>query len=298
MGPAEDGEEGNGGSSSRCAPDEAGSSSFPGYPGYPPSFDGGKYPPQHFPGNPYMPYGQFGFPPGAPPYGYGPPGRGWYGYNPEGPSYGPSGSRSTRGRYQKIPYSPSSRGKGPEKLIETGGTQKVDDLQANQAKNAEAGELSVADVKPMKTDYHFFVDDMKEKLRIDAEQEVRETNGGRLDSYLVNTNLNYRLKRAWEDLEDAQRKKYYEREEDDRKRFMEDDEVASRHCFTLTARLRTKEEVTAAAEKAASTNTASSQAVPKSESTTSGHETEAKRPPDTEVNDDESPSKKNRTEGE
>lgn len=50
--------------------------------------------------------------------------------------------------------------------------------------------------------------------------------------------MNCRIMRAWEDLPRPEREEYFKTEEDDRQRFMEEDEVVGRHCFTLTARIR------------------------------------------------------------
>jgi hypothetical protein len=50
--------------------------------------------------------------------------------------------------------------------------------------------------------------------------------------------LNSRLIKEWEDASQIVREAYMEKEEEDRKRFMADDEIASRHCATLTARAR------------------------------------------------------------
>jgi hypothetical protein len=92
-------------------------------------------------------------------------------------------------------------------------------------------------VKPMRTSFHFFVDDTQDKLRVIAEEEVQRSTGD-LDPFLVNTNLNCRLMKVWEDSEASVREMYTKKEDADRHRFMADDEVASRHCATLTARAR------------------------------------------------------------
>jgi len=71
-----------------------------------------------------------------------------------------------------------------------------------------------------------------------AEEEVRKSlkSDEKLDPLLVNTNLNTRLKTAWENLTNDERDAFMIKEEEDRRRFMEEDEIASRHCATLTAR--------------------------------------------------------------
>lgn len=90
----------------------------------------------------------------------------------------------------------------------------------------------------MKSAFHFFAQEMMDSLQQAAEDEVRKTNNGQVDLYLVNTNLNGRLIKEWEDASQILREEYMEKEEEDRKRFMADDEIASRHCATLTARAR------------------------------------------------------------
>ena len=166
------------------------------------------------------------------------------------PSVPAQSSRSTRGgraHPTKLPYSPPrlrEKSDGLEKMesrketAET--TKKMDDLEAERLRNTEAAELSLSEVKPIQTDFHFFVAAVRDKLRVEAEKEVSETNNGVLDPFLVNTNLNCRLKKVWEDLSREDREEYLQKEEEDRRRFTEEDEVASRHCFTLTARLRSQ----------------------------------------------------------
>jgi hypothetical protein len=93
-------------------------------------------------------------------------------------------------------------------------------------------------VEPIKTDFHWFVDDVGTKLRKAAEKQVRETtkSTGQLDLFLVNSNLNNRMIKEWECMTPAARGAYLGKEEDDYIRFINEDEVASRHCATLTSR--------------------------------------------------------------
>lgn len=257
----------------------------PGYPPYnasssPPS-DPSKGPPPHQygfpPGGFSGPYGQSYPPPyagnGYPPYpnrgpwygnGYGQPhptsGEGRYPLQVQ-PSHAPStSSRSTRGGRAagKLPYSPPrlSNSVKAESAAEEGdklpkpeefGTKKMDDLEAERVRNAEAAELRLSEVKPIQSEFHFFVADMRDKLKEAAEKEVMESlkkkgaDVSEVDPFLVYTNLNDRLMRAWETLPKEERDVYAGKEEDDRCRFMEEDEVASRHCFTLTARVRAEQ---------------------------------------------------------
>jgi len=111
---------------------------------------------------------------------------------------------------------------------------------------AAATEITTEEVKPIQTDFHFFVKKNIEKYLKLAEEEVRnstknESNGDddknrKLDPFLVNSNLNTRLMKVWEAVPKESRDAFMVKEEDDRRRFMEEDEIASRHCATLTAR--------------------------------------------------------------
>ena len=108
--------------------------------------------------------------------------------------------------------------------------QSMEEMQAEREREEEAMEQVLKSVKPIQTDYHLFIEEEKKKLA-----ELVAKDGGD-DPYLRNSNLNYRLKAAWEKLDSSQRAIYLKREELDRKRFMEEEEIANRHCATLTAR--------------------------------------------------------------
>lgn len=117
--------------------------------------------------------------------------------------------------------------------------------ELDRMKAAAAAELGLAEVKPIQTDFHFFVLDRRAELLELATSEVDKSLEGKNEElikkhrkFLINSNLNCRLSKAWEDLPRDLREEYFKKEEDDRQRFMEDDEVVSRHCFTLTARIR------------------------------------------------------------
>lgn len=115
-------------------------------------------------------------------------------------------------------------------------------MEVERLRAAAATEITHDEVRPIETDFHFFVkENMKEYLKL-AEEDVRKSRPDSdsseepLDPYLVNTNLNSRLLKAWEQLTPGSRDTYMQKEEEDRRRFMEEDEIASRHCATLTAR--------------------------------------------------------------
>ncbi|CAB9505870.1 expressed unknown protein [Seminavis robusta] len=119
-------------------------------------------------------------------------------------------------------------------------TKIADDLETERLRQAALTEISPSQVAPIKTAFHFFVMDMRDSMRPLAVEEVRRSTRARegepLDPYLVNANLNCRLIKAWEDVSEEARQACMTREEADRRRFMEEEEIASRHCATLTAR--------------------------------------------------------------
>ena len=117
--------------------------------------------------------------------------------------------------------------------------------ELDRLKAAAVVELGLSEVKPIQSDFHFFVHDNKNKLLPLAITEVnRKLEGKSAEfirkhrTFLLHSNLNCRIMKAWEDIQRAEREDYFKSEEDDRQRFMEEDEVVSRHCFTLTARIR------------------------------------------------------------
>ena len=134
-------------------------------------------------------------------------------------------------------------------------------VEVERLRAAAATELKAEEVKPIQTDVHFFVKDNAAKYRKLAEEEVRAglKEGEALDPFLVNSNLNTRLMKAWEGLKKEQRDAYMLQEEEDRRRFMEEDEIASRHCATLTARGKSPNTTKVAAAAAAVAATAAKQ---------------------------------------
>jgi hypothetical protein len=162
---------------------------------------------------------------------------------PNNPEKHDSSSQPTRGLQQ------NGRADSPETTVTATTLQPhlvngklPNHTEVERLRAAAATEITTEEVKPIQTDFHFFVKDHLAKYRLLAEEEVRKSLGKDpndkepLDTMLVNTNLNSRLMTAWEDLTREQRDAYMVKEEDDRRRFMEEDEIASRHCATLTAR--------------------------------------------------------------
>ncbi|KAL3931295.1 MAG: hypothetical protein SGARI_004245 [Bacillariaceae sp.] len=223
-------------------------------------------PPQHS-----SPYGSHYSPHGPPPphYPYGPPGGGYDGYRgpppppssygrtspmprgaaPGDPSTRPSGSPPSGGRNGSPPnHHADLRGRSPTASPDhatslgqhpMSSMKKLPNhVEVERLRAAAATEITAEEVKPIQTDFHFFAKENMEKYLKLAEEEVRQDleEGKPLDPILVNTNVNTKLMKAWEALTKDQRDAYMVQEEEDRRRFMEEDEIASRHCATLTAR--------------------------------------------------------------
>jgi hypothetical protein len=119
----------------------------------------------------------------------------------------------------------------------------ADHAEVERLRAAAAADLTHDEVKPIQTDFHFFVKEHMADYRKLAEEEVRKSqnpddldSNKKVDPMMVNSNLNTRMAKAWEDLKKEQHDLYLVKEEKDRRRFMDEDEVASRHCATLTAR--------------------------------------------------------------
>lgn len=99
-------------------------------------------------------------------------------------------------------------------------------------------------VEPMKHDFHFYAQDNYNTIKaecqtqLDNDQSTSTTDDKSKQLYLLTTILNARLIQNWENATPATRAEYMKREEADRKRFMSEEEIASRHCATLTARKR------------------------------------------------------------
>mmetsp|Transcript_3005 Transcript_3005/g.6706 ORF Transcript_3005/g.6706 Transcript_3005/m.6706 type:complete len:359 (-) Transcript_3005:250-1326(-) len=101
-------------------------------------------------------------------------------------------------------------------------------------------------VEPMKQDFHFYAMDHFEDAKKASQQQLERSiedgsipqKGKESELYLLTTLLNARLIRNWEGAPKSTHAEYLKKEEADRKRFMSEEEVASRHCATLTARRR------------------------------------------------------------
>ncbi|KAL3826328.1 hypothetical protein ACHAXA_003652 [Cyclostephanos tholiformis] len=115
---------------------------------------------------------------------------------------------------------------------------------SNSDKDPEMGDEPK--VEPMKQDFHFYAMDHYEEVKHVCRQQldnafangtIARTNAEN-QLFLLTTLINARLIKNWESASPSTRAKYLKKEEADRKRFMSEEEVASRHCATLTARRR------------------------------------------------------------
>lgn len=141
----------------------------------------------------------------------------------------------------------ASTDKNGKSRTETVGSVPASIAALKEGSSAQKEEPIIIDVEPMKQDFYFYAADNKEECLEQARAAVREaistappTNSAieEDDPYLTMTNLNERLIASWQAQARPVRMQYLSKEEDDRRRFQLDDEVASRHCATLTARSR------------------------------------------------------------
>lgn len=111
-------------------------------------------------------------------------------------------------------------------------------------------------VNPMRSDFHFFAMDKKDAFieEIKSEKSKPNQEDGKNDEskekegqegkeeeeehtpFAIMTSLNERLLKLWEETPARSKAMFMQREESDRYRFMSEDEIASRHCATLTSR--------------------------------------------------------------
>lgn len=225
------------------------------YPGGPPQGP----PPPHYghPAGTFPPYG-YGAPPGGyPPQSYYPPPGGPYGHGyPQQPPYpsppnvpGPMGGPASANQFMNNNKPPSSSPKN-------GKISKSDRKQTNSDSNSptDYGTVKsaisstsrfnnnrgnnndyVSQVSPMRSDFHFFAEEHKKEavMSIDAAGK-----GGNKTAFQSVTELNERLMSMWEKAPTSERNSFMVKEEADRERFMNEDEIESRHCATLTSRTR------------------------------------------------------------
>jgi hypothetical protein len=84
-------------------------------------------------------------------------------------------------------------------------------------------------VNPMRSDFHFYADENKKEVEKSIEKKE-------MSSVELISELNEKLIEMWEKESASTRSEYMAKEERDRGRFMNEDEIESRHCATLTSR--------------------------------------------------------------
>jgi hypothetical protein len=84
-------------------------------------------------------------------------------------------------------------------------------------------------VNPMRSDFHFYAEEYKKEV-VDS---INPEDKSPLD---IIASLNEKLLNMWENESPSTRTEYMMKEELDRGRFMNEDEIESRHCATLTSR--------------------------------------------------------------
>jgi len=107
-------------------------------------------------------------------------------------------------------------------------------------------EMEELTVEPMKQDFHYYAMDHYEEVKNICEQQLAKSiANGHIQQknkenhlFVLTTLINTLLIKNWEAAPASTRAEYLKKEEADRKRFMSEEEVASRHCATLTARRR------------------------------------------------------------
>ncbi len=93
----------------------------------------------------------------------------------------------------------------------------------------------VSQVSPMRSDFHFYAEENKDAA---ASIEKEASKDEKKTAFQSVTELNERLMEMWEKATNSQRTQFMAKEEADRERFMNEDEIESRHCATLTSRTR------------------------------------------------------------
>lgn len=112
----------------------------------------------------------------------------------------------------------------------------MEEFEQERLEAARQLEEAMTKIKPLQSSFHFFMEDHKDMYVAEAKKEIKDSGGDENDPYLLYTNLNARLQKAWEDLSEGKRQGYREMEESDRVRYSEEEVIKSRHCATLTSR--------------------------------------------------------------
>jgi hypothetical protein len=119
-----------------------------------------------------------------------------------------------------------------------------DDKPEEEEEEEEEEEDEEINVDPMRQDFQFYAMAHRVATVAKAKPKLLKILRGRnakaterdITPMILNTYVNEQLMEAWEDEARAVRDAYRRKEEDDRIRFTQEDEIANRHCATLTAR--------------------------------------------------------------
>mmetsp|Transcript_4946 Transcript_4946/g.7294 ORF Transcript_4946/g.7294 Transcript_4946/m.7294 type:complete len:393 (-) Transcript_4946:312-1490(-) len=202
-----------------------------GYPHYDPSSS--EHPPGYYPPHYQPPYGHYSMQ------------HNMSGGSPDesSPSKSNADFNAGKGVGERAAASSSSPSRQPN-LVQ--GNTYPPPPQSRESEGAE--DEYVQDVDPMRHDFHFYLKDHKDTAMGQAKQKIleilrqndKDATEESIDQLLVLTFVNERIKQQWEKESKETRDKYRVIEESDRARFMQEDEIASRHCATLTARAEKK----------------------------------------------------------
>jgi len=138
------------------------------------------------------------------------------------------GSDTSLGQHQQLSTS-TSHSPAPSPRASMTAVQSADDMASK--------------VNPMRSDFHFYAAEHKTQEMASISTGTNTNTDTDTDTVTGNTNpiiaitdLNERLMQMWEKENSSTRSEYLTKEELDRARFMNEDEIESRHCATLTSR--------------------------------------------------------------
>lgn len=157
--------------------------------------------------------------------------------------HAPLSSQETR-EFNREPTTNGGKSKGKDQDDDN---DDDDSGKAVENKGATAEEEMI-DVDPMRQDFQFYSADHRKEVEYRVKTKLLKLLKQRrpgatqedISSMLFFTIVNSELMAMWEREPKAVRDKYRVKEEEDRIRFMQEDDIASRHCATLTARSEKK----------------------------------------------------------
>ena len=136
----------------------------------------------------------------------------------------------------------STRSSAKQQQSRKNSNEPITNTDTSSAKESAAAVEEEIQVDPMKQDFYFYAKDRFDTVKAQCEEECKQSSSqaGNKENelYRLTTLMNARLIQDWESGPASLREQYMKMEDDDRQRFMSEEEVASRHCATLTARKR------------------------------------------------------------